>query len=422
MPTASIDTMSAAHESNVRERTIPKSLSGINVGLLTGCQDRPYALELALSLVLKGVRVEVVGSDEIDSPELHATPNVRFLNFRGSANEKAGAVRKFSKLADYYAKLMRYAMQRNPKALHILWNNKIEIFDRTVLMAYYKAVGKKIAFTAHNVNQAKRDRNDSLLNRMTLRFQYRCSDRIFVHTAKMKDELRDDFGVPDSKIVVIRHPVNNVFPDTDLTPTEAKRRLRLRSEEKAILCLGRLRPYKGVEHLLAACQPLVAKDRAYRLIIAGEPKKGSEAYREEIEQTVARNFESGSVILKIQFIPDEDMELYLKAADVLVLPYKDIFQSGILFLAYSFGLPVVATDVGSFREEIVEGSTGFLCKPGDTAELTGAIETYFGSDLYKNLKVRRQEIKDYANAHHSWSAVADLTRNAYAEMLGRNAE
>ena len=92
---------------------------------------------------------------------------------------------------------------------------------------------------------------------------------------------------------------------------------------------------------------------------------------------------------------------------------------GTAFLAYSFGLPVVATDVGSFREEIVEGRTGFLSKPGDPAELSRAIETYFASDLYRNLKVRRQDIKDYAEANHSWSAVADLTRNAYAEMLGR---
>jgi glycosyltransferase involved in cell wall biosynthesis len=114
------------------------------------------------------------------------------------------------------------------------------------------------------------------------------------------------------------------------------------------------------------------------------------------------------------------MEVYLKGADVLVLPYKEIFQSGVLFLAYSFGLPVVATDVGSFREEIVEGNTGFLCKPGDPAELAKAIETYFASDLFKNLKVRRRGLKDYANANHSWHAVAELTRNAYAKMLGRN--
>jgi len=76
--------------------------------------------------------------------------------------------------------------------------------------------------------------------------------------------------------------------------------------------------------------------------------------------------------------------------------------------------------VGSFREEIVEGSTGFLCKPGDPADLAKAIETYFASDLFKNLKVRRPELVEYANANHSWQAVAELTRSAYVKMLGRN--
>ena len=394
--------------------------SQTDLGLLTGCQDRPYALELALSVAAKGVWVDVIGSDEIDSPELHNTPNVRFLNLRGRATEKVGVGTRLWKLADYYAKLMRYAAHEKPKALHILWNNKVEFFDRTILMAYYKMMGKKIAFTAHNVNQARRDARDSFLNRFTLRIQYALCDRIFVHTRKMGDELREGFHVPEEKIVVIRHPVNNVFPDTDLTPAKAKQRLGLRPDEKAVLCLGRLRPYKGVEHLLAAFRPLVEKDQSYRLIIAGEPKKGSEDYRAEIERSVEKDFESGTVILKIQFIPDEDMELYLKAADVLVLPYKEIFQSGVLFLAYSFGLPVVATDVGSFREEIVEGRTGFLANPASTADLAAAIETYFASDLYENLDARRQDIKDYANANHSWSAVADLTRNAYAAMLGAN--
>jgi glycosyltransferase involved in cell wall biosynthesis len=102
-----------------------------------------------------------------------------------------------------------------------------------------------------------------------------------------------------------------------------------------------------------------------------------------------------------------------------VLPYNEIFQSGVLFLAYSFGLPVVATDVGSFREEIVEGTTGYLCRPADPVDLAMTIETYFASDLYRNLGTRRQEIKDYADVHHSWDAVAELTRNTYAELLGR---
>jgi glycosyltransferase involved in cell wall biosynthesis len=158
----------------------------------------------------------------------------------------------------------------------------------------------------------------------------------------------------------------------------------------------------------------------YRLIIAGEPKKGHEDYLNEIQQSVKKDFNQGQVLLRFQFIPDDQMELYFKGADVLVLPYKDIFQSGILFLSYSFGLPVVATEVGSFREDIVEGRTGLLCKPGDPEDLAKAIETYFASDLFKNLKVCRQVLKDYAYANHSWDAVAALTCKAYAEMLGRD--
>jgi glycosyltransferase involved in cell wall biosynthesis len=313
-----------------------------------------------MALVSKGVGVDVIGSDDIDSPELHVTPNLRFLNIRGNQHKSTNFAEKLWKLAVYYARLMRYAARSRPRILHILWNNKIELFDRTLLMAYYRLCGKKIAFTAHNVNQARRDAKDSLLNRITLRIQYRLCDHIFVHTKKMKDELCQDFGVAERAVTVIRHPVNDAFPDTDLTPSEAKRQLGLQANEKAVLFFGRIRPYKGIEHLLAAFRPLVDIHSDYRLIIAGEPKKGSEAYRHQIEQTVKTEFMPGQIIMKIQFIPDDQMEVYLKGADVLVLPYKEIFQSGVLFLAYSFGLPVVATDVGSFREEIVEGKTGFL--------------------------------------------------------------
>jgi D-inositol-3-phosphate glycosyltransferase len=391
-----------------------------NVALLTGCKDRPYAFGLAMALISKSICVDMIGSDLEDSPELHVTPNLRFLNFRGSQKVNDKFTTKLSKLMLYYARLVRYAMRSKPAIVHILWNSKFEYFDRTLLMLYYKLLGKKIALTAHNVNQAKRDLQDSQLNRLTLKIQYRLSDHIFVHTQKMKDELCQDFAVPEKAVTIIRHAINNAFPDTALTPAEAKRQLGVREREKAILFLGRIRPYKGIEHLLAAFKHLVTRDAGYRMIIAGEPIKGSEDYLDEIRGIVSRDFSHGEIILNLQFVRDDEMELYLKAADVLVLPYKDIFQSGVLFLAYSYGLPVVATDVGSFNEEIVEGQTGFICKPGDTADLARTLETYFLSGIYKDLGTRRQEIKDYARKVHSWDAVAELTRTAYSQMLGRH--
>jgi glycosyltransferase involved in cell wall biosynthesis len=407
-------------EIEVRRQAVSDSRQGIELGLLTAGRDRHYAFGLAMALVAGGASLDFVGGSEIDSPELHTTPNLRYLDFDSDQGSETGFAKRLSKLLIYYGKLIRYAARTKPRVLHILWNGKFEFFDRTLLMLYYKACGKKIAYTAHNVNQARRDGRDSLLNRVTLKMQYRLCDHIFVHTQKMKEELCQDFRVAENAVTVIRYPMNYALPDTDLTPAEAKQRLGLVDNERAILFFGKIRPYKGIEHLVEAFRLLSPiRTGNYRLILAGEPKKGSEEYLHEIQQFVAREFCPEQVILKIQFIPDEEMELYFKAADVLVLPYKEIFQSGVLFLAYSFGLPVIATDVGSFREDIVEGYTGFLCKPGDPIDMARAIETYFASDLFKDLRVRRQELRDYVNANHSWHAVAELTREAYAQISGR---
>jgi len=392
----------------------------IEVALLTGGSDRHYTFGLAMALISKGVHLDVVGGDGVDGPEMHATPKLNFLNLRGSQRPDASLPRKVSRLLSYYGRLIGYAWDAKPKVFHILWNNKFEYLDRTLVMLYYKIRGKKIVLTAHNVNQARRDKHDSLLNRLTLRIQYRLTDHIFVHTEKMKDELHRDYGVPEQATTVIPFGINNAVPNTALTSTEAKQRLGIGDSEKTILFFGNMRSSKGLEFLLAAFERIITSDMRYRLIIAGRRMKEFQRQWEDIQPAVSRFFEQGLVILRNEFIPDEEMELYFKAADVLVLPYTEIFQSGVLFLGYSFGLPVIATDVGSFREDIIEGRTGFLCKPCDPADLARTIEMYFESDLFKNLDARRQEIQDYMSAQHSWDVVADFTRNVYGSLSEKN--
>jgi D-inositol-3-phosphate glycosyltransferase len=400
--------------------TCVESETQLSVALLTGGFDRPYAYGMAMALASKGIRLDVIGSDEVDSPEMHTTPNLTFLNLWPAQRTHATRLNKLRRILQYYTRLFRYTAVARPKVFHILWNNKLQIFDRTLLILYYKALGKKVVLTAHNVNQARRDSNDSVLNRVTLKIQYRLADHIFVHTQKMKNELVKDFGVGEQAVTVIRHPINNAFPETDLTPRDAKRRLGLGEDEKTILFFGRIKPYKGLDDLLAAFQQFAPADVNCRLIIAGEVQKGNKHYLDQIQRTVTRELEQGQIMMKIQFIADAEMEVYLKACDVLVLPYKEIFQSGVLFLAYSFGLPVIATDVGSFREEIIEGRTGFICRPNDPADLAKTFATYFRSDLYMDLDTRRKQIRDYAYNHHSWDAVAELTRKAYATVLERH--
>ena len=386
------------------------------ISVLTAGRDRPYALGLATALAAAGARFDFVGSNEVDSPELHTSPQVHFLNLRGDQSVNAGLPQKALRVLAYYFRLLGYALTAKPKVFHILWNNKFEFFDRTVLMLFYKLLGKKIVLTAHNVNARARDGGDSWLNRATLRFQYHRCDHVFLHTEKMKAELVASYGITESKASVIPFGINSTVPDTMLTTTEARQRLGLREDEKTLLFFGNIAPYKGVEFLVDAFINLASRVRNIRLIIAGRPK-GSEAYWAGLLAKINACPVRDKIILKIEYVPDDETEIYFKAADILILPYTHIFQSGVLFLGYNFGLPAIAADVGSLKDEIVEGQTGLVFKPRDAADLARAIESFFAGDLFANLPSRRQSIRDFACERYSWSKVARITTGVYARLL-----
>jgi D-inositol-3-phosphate glycosyltransferase len=384
--------------------------------LLTGGGDKPYAFGLATELISKGAGLDIIGSDELDCAEFHGKPRVNFMNLRGDQRTDVSFLRKVLRLSMYYAKLIRYAVTAKPGIFHILWNNKFELFDRTLLMLYYKALGKKIVLTVHNVNARKRDSKDSALNRLTLRVQYRLADHIFVHTEQMKRELIEEFGVQGVRVSTIPFGINNAVPNTSVTEGEARRRLNIRDDKKTILFFGNITPYKGLEYLTAAFQQVLARRDDYQLIIAGRPKN-CERYWTAIRESIHQEVQRGRALLRADFIPDDETEVYFKAADVLVLPYRQIYQSGVLFLGYSFGLPVLAADVGALKDEVVEGQTGFVFRPEDPVDLARAIERYFSSDLYANLSMRRREIREYATERHSWDVVGQVTMSIYARLL-----
>jgi len=398
------------------ELTMPAPTE-FSVSLLTGGSDKPYVHGLTQALSSIGIALDVVGSDELDEPDLRNRSGVNFLNLRGDQRPDAGLIGKIFRILGYYWRLIRYAATSKPRIFHILWNNKFETFDRTILMLYYKLLGKTVVLTAHNVNASKRDSKDTLLNRFTLRIQYQLADHIFVHTTKMKNELMKDFSVPIGRITVIPFGINNSIQDTGLSSREAKQRLGLRENQKTILFFGRIKPYKGVQYLIKAFRRLVPQHDDYKLIIAGRLEEGCEKYWESIQREIQEYVETGRIILRVEFIPDSETEVYFKGADVLVLPYSEIFQSGVIFLGYRFGLPVLAADVGSLKEEIVEGATGFLFRPEDPTDLARAIERYFASGLFANLSSQRKQIQDFATNRHSWDVVSQETANVYSGLL-----
>jgi glycosyltransferase involved in cell wall biosynthesis len=236
----------------------------------------------------------------------------------------------------------------------------------------------------------------------------------------MKDELVADFAIAPLRVTAIPFGINNTCPITALGRREARERLGVGLDEKTLLFFGQIAPYKGLEYLVDAFSELAKTDGSYRLIIAGKVKQGQKEYWDKILRKIDGSVVQDQITARIEHIPDEEVELYFKAADVLIIPYLNIFQSGVPFLAYSFGLPVIATDVGSLREDIIDGRTGFVCQPRNSSDLARTIQKYFESELFKDLENRRLAIKEYANDRYSWNRVAAITTEVYSTLLSSN--
>ena len=122
----------------------------IEVGLLTGGFDKPYAFGLAMALIRKGMCLDLIGSDEVDSPEMHSIPKLNFFSLRNCKRNDGTLLGKACRVFIYYARLLRYAAIAKPRIFHILWNNKFQLLDRTLLMQYYKFLGKSCPYRSQH--------------------------------------------------------------------------------------------------------------------------------------------------------------------------------------------------------------------------------------------------------------------------------
>jgi hypothetical protein len=99
---------------------VVRSAPALEVALLTGGWDRPYAFGLATALMADGVRLDIVAGDELDDPAFHGTAGVSFLNLRGDQRPDASWPAKISRVLHYYVRLLRYAATARPSVFHIL--------------------------------------------------------------------------------------------------------------------------------------------------------------------------------------------------------------------------------------------------------------------------------------------------------------
>ena len=372
------------------------------IGLVSGLSKSP------------DLSIDVIDSDK-SIGKFDKFRNVTFYNYRGSLDPSSNKLAKIKRILKYYWKLIVYAYKSDSKLLHIQWMNKFRYFDRTLLNLYYKSMGKKVVYTAHNINAKKRNNKDNFFNRLSLKAHYNIVDHIIVHNNRMKIELMKEFGVRADKIAINALGINVSAPKIDLSKQEALNYLNLSENKKIILFFGGIVSYKGLDLLIKAFSLLLESDTNYHLIIAGATR--DQEYFEQIEKLFTELNIDEYCTKHFKFIPDEDIPYYFTAADCCVLPYTSIFQSGVHALSYAYGLPVIASDVGSFRDEdVVENETGFIFEPLNENGLMQTLVKYFDSPLYNNLLQTRNQIIKWAEKKYSWDEIGKNTLKLYQQI------
>lgn len=352
-----------------------------------------YTLGFVRGLAANGVEVCVVSSDD-DERALTAS-GVSNVNVRGSVDPSRSRVSKIRNLLGYYGRLARLLWRRRADTVHFtgMFKNDLIVLEGLVLPPLFRLLSRRYIYTAHNaVPHGKRGKR---LYEWVYRFVYAMPHFILVNTEPVKQELITLFGVASTRIVLTSIGLNEEVPATGLSAKEARCARGWDGSEKILLLFGKIHPYKGVELLVQSFDQL--ETAGTRLVIAGTFQDAG--YRRTITGAIAAARRSSQISLEERMIPNEEVESYFKGADLLVLPYTDISQSGVLFLAMRFGVPIVATDVGAFRDFIGQ-ETGIVTRSNDVDGLCDALHRFFDrQDAFD-----RQEIVAQA-AKYTWPAV-----------------
>ena len=270
-----------------------------------------------------------------------------------------------------------------------------------------------VVWTAHNLES--HDTADVHLDHtMTQRLIDVCRGIIVMSDAS-EALLRSKYHVSDTTAVQkVYHGHYIDCYKNEIKRSTARERLEIGEEEFVYLTLGSIRPYKGHVELIRAFRSIATNSE--RLVIAGSATDG--AYLTQLQKLIAEQHNGqgkGKIDLHAHQIPDDDLQLYFNAADVCVLPFQNILNSGSLLLAMSFGKPVVAAAIGSIPE--VAHPESYVGYDPSTPE---GLRDALGTARQKSKKTSPQEgIVDFTRKKYDWHSVGIQLQDYYLELLGR---
>jgi glycosyltransferase involved in cell wall biosynthesis len=228
----------------------------------------------------------------------------------------------------------------------------------------FRAAGGRLAWTVHNIlpHGSRHDEQEARLRGGVVER----SDVVHVMTPQTPAQVRSWFQIPDEKVLFVEHPSYAGAYEDWTSREQARHQLGIMPDEVVYAVVGAIRPYKGLHELLDAWERL-DDGRPRRLVIAGGPSE-----EDGVAEALERAAVHPTVLLHAYPIPSDEIQVFLRAADVAVLPYTRSLNSGAQLLALTFGLPVIVP-AGGGLEEVVDSRFARTFHPGTTDDLARAL-------------------------------------------------
>lgn len=402
-----------------------------------------YTYQLAEALSRRGCDVTVVTPESWELAHLPRTFRVRFVARRSILGHVLGRIRRrraarpaegskipeppaarssrlFSWLNETRRRLQLALMtagiaMRRFDVVHV---HSIGLGSETRLVRLFRALGLPVVCTAHEALPHERPSDEDLRDLGAL---YGSVTRLIVHAERTRDELVRLFAVEPRKIDVVPHgSYDFLFPAGRIPREAARARLGLPATRPIVLFFGLIRRYKGLEYLAEAFARIERELPDAMLAVVGDVFRGDAEGHAHYSRLLSDLARRPNVHRIAGYVSLESMSLHLSAADVVVLPYLQTSQSGVLLAAFAAGRPVVVTDTGGLSETVTDGSTGLVVPARDPEALAGAILRILESPETAEAMGRNSARE--ADTTYSWDRIAARTADLYASAIsGRRA-
>lgn len=359
--------------------------------------QQSYEMGFVNGVAMNGIQVTLIGSDETDLTRLH--PSVNVLNLRGSQTSNRSRVRKAVNLLVYHLRLLLWVIRYRPTVVHIIGLFRYPLLMGVLETWLMRVFSGQLVLTVHNLLPHNRH---TRLNRWIHWLVYRIPDCLIVHTIKMQKDLIKQFGMRCPNIVVMEHGVNDpcgleeepqvLIPGTG---TVSEGRVRL-------LCFGVISRYKGVD-LLVQAMDILPRDFALKIVgICVDDQFGL-----ELERLIKNSVGGRRIEWRREFVREKEIPGLFLSADAVVLPYRHIDQSGVLFKALDMGCPVIATDVGTLKD-YVNDKVGIIC---DSVSVPGLVNALLEFSKNRN-RFSRNAIRQHSK-QYLWSTTCRVILDLY---------